>query len=211
MLCSARGCVYGSWGNPLRLGVRGEGDIIGRPELGPTTLATPVFKDNLGIIASLVKLNENVGAWVFSTGPALKGGVAVMVLGKTKSGWLMGDIGFADRGVSGIVKPGIEKGVDCLLTSAAVAAWDCVCWSCVLMAVMGSHADGNIGVLCERSTTVAYTLDSVLNAVGSLGSRITSFREEAILELGTWVVLIWRAGLRDFEWGLDIMNWCFVL
>jgi hypothetical protein len=103
----------------------------------------------------------------------------------------MGDLGFADNGVSGRVGPGIEKGVPCLPLPSV--------WRFVLMAVMGSQADCCIGVLHDRSTTVAYTLERVLNAVGSRGSLIRNFRDEAILELGAGAVLIWRAGRRAFD------------
>jgi hypothetical protein len=40
-----------------------------------------------------------------STGPAERGGVLVIVLGKTNSGLFMGDFGWAVRGVSGYVGP----------------------------------------------------------------------------------------------------------
>ena len=41
----------------------------------------------------------------FSTGPAERGGVAVMALGNTNSGLFIGDFGCAVSGVSGIAGP----------------------------------------------------------------------------------------------------------
>lgn len=51
-----------------------------------------------------------------------------------------------------------------------------------------------------RSMTVAYTLESVLKAVGSLGSTMTILRADVNFEVDAWAVLIWRLGRLGLFW-----------
>lgn len=65
------------------------------------------------------------------------------------------------------------------------------------MAVTGSGWTG-----ARRSMTVAYTFDSVLKAVGSLGSTMTILRADVNFDVEAWDVLIWRLGRRGLFWSV---------